>query len=103
MEKIIIYSNETETLIVGNAINVDLLCEYAGLITDSPFTKKNFSHYVDDAEHSIYAISIHRGRFYFRKRYRTYRIAKRQYKKLSTDNFRLALDCIQYLMETATK
>lgn len=40
MEKIIIYSNGAEILIAGNANNVDLLCEYARLITNNPFTKK---------------------------------------------------------------
>lgn len=40
MEKIIIYSNGAEILIAGNANNVDLLCEYVGLITNNPFTKK---------------------------------------------------------------
>lgn len=103
MEKIIIYSNGAEILIAGNANNVDLLCEYVELITNNPFTKKNFSCYVKNAEHSIYAISIHNGRFYFRKRYCTYRIAKRRYKKISTYNFQLAMEMLDRLVKTATK
>ena len=32
MEKIIIYSNGTKILIIGNAINTDLLCEYIHIV-----------------------------------------------------------------------
>ena len=40
MEKIIIYSNGTKILIVGNAINTDLLCEYIHIVYDIPYPKK---------------------------------------------------------------
>lgn len=103
MEKIIIYSNDNEILVVGNAENVDLLCEYVGLLTKTPFTKCNFSCYIDNSENKIYAVSIRRGRYHFRKRYATYRIAKTKYKLLSTDNFQLAMECIDRLVKTATK
>lgn len=101
MEKIIIYEKNGEILIIGNADNVDLLTEYVGLLTNNPFPKCNFSCYIDNSENKIYAISIHNGRFYFRKRYCTYRIAKRRYKKITTYNFQLAMECIDRLVKTA--
>lgn len=99
----IIYAHNSEILIVANADNVDLLCEYVGLLTKMPFPKCDFSCYIDNSENKIYAVSIRRGRFHFRKRYATYRIAKTKYKLLSTDNFQLAMECIDRLVKTATK
>lgn len=101
MEKIIIYSNDNEILVVGNAENVDLLCEYVGLLTKTPFPKCDFSCYIDNSENKIYAVSIRGGRYHFRKRYATYRIAKTKYKLLSTDNFQLAMEHIDRLVKTA--
>lgn len=74
MEKIIIYEKNGEILIIGNADNVDLLTEYVGLLTNNPF----------------------------RKRYTSYCIAKTKYKLLSTDNFCLALDVLDRLVEQST-
>lgn len=103
MNRIIIYSHNSEILIVANADNVDLLCEYVGLLKDTPFPKCGFSYYIDNSENKIYAVSIRRGRYHFRKRYAAYRIAKTKYKLLSTDNFCRALDILERLIEQSTK
>lgn len=50
MNKIIIYTHSNEILIVANADNIDLLCEYVGLLTDIPFPKCGFSCYIDNSE-----------------------------------------------------
>ena len=102
MNKIIIYMHSNEILIVANADNVDLLCEYVGLLTNIPFPKCGFSCYIDNSENKIYAVSIRNGRYHFRKRYATYRIAKTKYKLLSTDNFCLALDILERLIKQST-
>ena len=102
MDKMIIYAHSSEILIVANADNADLLCEYVGLLMNIPFPKCNFSCYIDNSEDKIYAVSIRKGRYYFRKRYATYRIAKTKYKLLSTDNFCLALDALGRLVEQST-
>lgn len=39
MDRIIIYSHNSEILIVANEDNVDLLCEYVGLLIKIPFPK----------------------------------------------------------------
>lgn len=61
MDKMIIYTHNSEILIVANADNVDLLCEYVGLLTKTPFPKCGFSCYIDNSENKIYAVSIRRG------------------------------------------
>lgn len=50
MDKMIIYTYNSEILIVANADNVDLLCEYVGLLTNIPFPKCDFSCYIDNSE-----------------------------------------------------
>lgn len=102
MEKIIIYEKNGEILIIGNADNVDLLTEYVGLLTNNPFPKCDFSCYINNSQNKIYAVSIRRGRYHFRKRYTSYCIAKTKYKLLSTDNFCLALDVLDRLVEQST-
>lgn len=62
MNKIVIYTHNGEILIVANADNVDLLCEYVGLLTNIPFPKCDFSCYIDNSEDKIYAVSIRKGR-----------------------------------------
>lgn len=102
MDRIVIYSHNSEILIVANADNVDLLCEYVGLLTDTPFPKCDFSCYIDNSEDKIYAVSIRWGRYHLRKRYAVYRIAKTKYKLLSTDNFCLALAVLGRLVKQST-
>ena len=46
MNRILIYSNNDNILIVANAIDVDLLSEYYSLIRDIPYPKKDFSYNV---------------------------------------------------------
>lgn len=103
MNKIIIYTHSNEILIVANADNVNLLCEYVGLLTNIPFPKCDFSCYIDNSQNKIYAVSIRNGRYHFHKRYATYRIAKTKYKLLSTDNFCLAIDVLERLIKQSTK
>jgi hypothetical protein len=103
MEKILIYSNDREILIISNANITDLLCEYYGLLTDTPYPKKDFSYNIYDAENVISAMTINRKRYHFCKRYSTHKIAKKQFKKLSTYDFGAALNCISELSKTATK
>lgn len=102
MNKIVIYMHSNEILIVANADNVELLCEYVGLLTNILFPKCGFSCYIDNSENKIYAVSIRNGRYHFRKCYATYRIAKTKYKLLSTDNFCRALDVLERLIEQST-
>ena len=42
MDKILIYSNNGNILIVANAIDVDLLCEYYSLIRGYTIPEKGF-------------------------------------------------------------
>lgn len=102
MEKIIIYEKNGEILIIGNADNVDLLTEYVGLLTNNSFPKCNFSCYIDNSEIKFMRYQFAGGRYHFRKRYATYCIAKTKYKLLSTDNFCLALDVLDRLVEQST-
>lgn len=53
MDKMIIYTHSSEILIVANADNADLLCEYVGLLTNIPFPKCNFSCYIDNSENKF--------------------------------------------------
>ena len=101
MEKIIIYSNDTKILIVGNAINTDLLCEYIHIVYGIPYPKINFSYGIENAENKIIAMTLYKNRFHFCKRFLTYPIAKRQYKQLTTYNFQFAMDTLDRLVKTA--
>lgn len=103
MEKIIIYAVGNDILIIGNANTVDLLYEYYGLLTDTTYLLKDFSYGVYDAENRIRALTINNGKYHFCKRYSSYRIAKKRFKKISTCDFGLALNCIYELSKTATK
>lgn len=40
MEKILIYAKNNNILIVANAINTDLLCEYIHIVYGIPYPKK---------------------------------------------------------------
>lgn len=89
MEKIIIYEHNNRVLIVGNASDVDLLCEYIHIVYDIPYPKINFSYGIENAENKIIAMTLYKNRFHFCKRFLTYPLAKRQYKQLTTYNFSL--------------
>lgn len=91
MDKILIYSNNGNILIVANAINVDLLCEYYSLIRDITYPKKDFSYNVTNSENCICAMTIQKNHYHFCERYKRHYLAKRKYKKISTDNFTSAL------------
>lgn len=91
MEKIIIYSNGTKNLIVGNAINTDLLCEYIHIVYDIPYPKINFSYGIENAENKIIAMALYKNRFHFCKRFLIHPLAKREYRKLITFDFNSAM------------
>ena len=102
MDKILIYSNNGNILIVANAIDVDLLCEYYSLIRDIPYLKKDFSYNVTNPENCISAMTIQKNRYHFCKRYKRHYLAKMKYKKISTTDFQSAMECIDRLVKTAT-
>lgn len=58
MDKILIYSNNDNILIVANAIDVDLIGEYYSLIRDIPYPKRDFSYNVANPENCICAMTI---------------------------------------------
>ena len=103
MDKILIYSNNGNILIVANAIDVDILCEYVHIVYDIPYSKINFSYGIKNANNHIIAMTLYKNRFHFCKRFLTYPIAKRQYKQLTTYNFQSAMDTLDRLMKTAKK
>lgn len=103
MDKILIYSNNGNILIVANAIDVDLLCEYYSLIRDIPYPKGDFSYNVTNPENCICAMTIQKNRFHFCNRYKRHYLARLQYKKISTTDFQSAMECIDRLVKTATK
>lgn len=98
MDRIIIYENDNNILIVGNANNVDLISEYYSLIQSIPYPKRDFSYNVANPENCIWGMTIQKNRFHFCKRYKRHYLAKRKYKKISTDNFTLALLAIDKII-----
>lgn len=103
MDKILIYSNNGNILIVGNANNVDLISEYYSLIKDIPYPKKDFSYNVANPKNCICGMTIQKNRFHFCNRYKRHYLARLQYKKISTTDFQSAMKCIDRLVKTATK
>ena len=101
MDKILIYSNNDNILIVANAIDVDLLSEYYSLIRDIPYPKRDFSYNVTNPENCICAMTIQKNRYHFCKRYKRHYLAKQKYKKISTTDFQSAMECIDRLVKTA--
>lgn len=99
MNRILIYSNNSSILIVGNANNVDLISEYYSLIKDISYPKKDFSYNVANPEKSICAMTIQKNRYHFCKRYKRHYLARLQYKKISIDNFTLALRAIDEIIK----
>lgn len=102
MDKILIYSNNGNILIVANAIDVDLLSEYYSLIRDIPYPKRDFSYNVTNPESCICAMTIQKNRYHFCKRYKRHYLARLQYKKISTTDFQSAMECIDRLVEQST-
>ena len=89
MDKILIYSNNGNILIVANAIDVD--------------PKRDFSYNVANPENCICGMTIQKNRFHFCNRYKRHYLARLQYKKISTTDFQSAMECIDRLVKTATK
>lgn len=75
MEKILIYANNN-ILIVANAINTDLLCEYIHIVYGIPYPKINFSYGIENAENKIIAMTLYKNRFHFCKRFFNISISK---------------------------
>lgn len=103
MEKILIYAKNNNILIVANAIDVDLLCEYYSLIRGISYPKINFSYSIVNPENYICGMAIQKNRFHFCKRYKRHYLARLQYKKISTTDFQSAMECVDRLVKTATK
>lgn len=99
MDKIIIYENDNNILIVGNADNVDLISEYYSLIQSKPYPKRDFSYNISNSSKTICGMVIQKNRYHFCKRYKRHYLAKRKYKKISTDNFTLALLAIDEIIK----
>lgn len=99
MDKIIIYENNNNILIVGNANNVDLISEYYSMIKDIPYPKR-ICYNVANPENCICGMTIQKNRFHFCKRYKRHYLAKKQYKKISTTDFQSAMECIDRLVKT---
>lgn len=99
MNRILIYSNNSSILIVGNANDVDLISEYYSLIRDIPYPKRDFSYNVANPENCIWGMTIQKNRFHFCNRYKRHYLARLQYKKISTDNFTLALRAIDEIIK----
>lgn len=103
MEKILIYAKNNNILIVANAIDVDLLCEYYSLIRGISYPKIDFSYSIVNPENCICGMTIQKNRFHFCKRYKRHYLARLQYKKISTTDFQSAMECVDRLVKTATK
>lgn len=103
MNKILIYAKNNNILIIGNAIDVDLISEYYSLIRDIPYPKIDFSYNVPNPENCICAMTIQKNRYHFCKRYKRHYLARLQYKKISTTDFQSAMKCIDRLVKTAIK
>lgn len=91
MDKIIIYTHNSEILIVANADNVDLLCEYVGLITDTPFQNAGFSNYINKSDILSYGMIFSKNLFHGCKRFITHPLARREYRKICTFDFNNAM------------
>lgn len=91
MDKILIYSNNDNILIVANAIDVDLLSEYYSLIRDIPYPKRDFSYNVTNPENCICAMTIQKNRYHFCKRFLIHSLARREYRKICTFDFNNAM------------
>lgn len=103
MKKILIYAKNNNILIVANAIDVDLLCEYYSLIKGISYPKIDFSYSIVNPENCICGMTIQKNRFHFCKRYERHYLARLQYKKISTTDFQSAMECVDRLVKTATK
>lgn len=99
MDKIIIYSNGTKILIVGNAINTDLLCEYIHIVYGIPYPKINFSYGIKNAENKIIAMTIYKNRFHFCKWFMIHPLAKIKYRKICTFDFNNAMVALDEIIK----
>lgn len=101
MEKIIIYSNGTKILIVGNAINTDLLCEYIHIVYEIPYPKINFSYGIENAENKIIAMTLYKNRIHFCKRFLIHSLARREHRKICTFDFNNAMVALDEIIKNS--
>lgn len=99
MEKILIYENNNRILIVGNAIDTDLLCEYIHIVYGIPYPKINFSYGIENAENKIVAMTLCKNRFHFCKRFMTHPLSKIKYRKIRTFNFNNAMVALDEIIK----
>ena len=97
----IIYTHNSEILIVANAYNVDYFVSMSAYSQKIPFQNAILAVTLITARIKLCGINSQRS-VPLPKRYATYRIAKTKYKLLSTDNFCHALDVIGRLVEQST-
>ena len=86
-----LFKRYKSVLIVGNAINTDLLCEYIHIVYDIPYPKINFSYGIENAENKIIAMTLYKNRFHFCKRFLIHPLARREYRKICTFDFNNAM------------
>ena len=99
MEKILIYAKNNNILIVANAINIDLLCEYYSLIRGIPYPKINFSYSIVNPENCICGMTIQKNGFHFCKRYKRHYLARLQYRKICTFDFNNAMVALDEIIK----
>lgn len=80
-KKLLFIQTVQKILIVGNAINTDLLCEYIHIVYGIPYPKINFSYGIENAENKIIAMTLYKNRFHFCKRFLIHPLARREYRK----------------------
>lgn len=103
MEKIIIYSNGTKILIIGNAINTDLLCEYIHIVYDIPYPQWDFSYNVKNADRVSYGMTLYKNRFHGCKRFITHPLAKQKYRKICTFDFNNAMIALDEIIKQSIR
>lgn len=91
MEKIIIYEHNNRVLIVGNASDVDLLCEYIHIVYDIPYPQCNFSDRIDKSNIVAYGMIFFKNHFHGCKRFINHPLARREYRKICTFDFNNAM------------
>ena len=91
MEKIIIYEHNGKILIIANAIDVDLLCEYIHIVYDIPYPQCDFSYNVKNADIVPYGMTLYKNRFHSAKWFITHPLARREYRKICTFDFNNAM------------
>lgn len=99
MKKIIIYSHSNRILLIGNAIDTDLLCEYIHIVYNTPYPQCDFSYSIKNADRHIIAMTLYKNRFHFCKRFITHPLAKQKYRKIVTFDFNSAMVALDEILK----